>query len=106
MSWPGMKVTKKAVDVIPEMVHKLGRYWEQPAREKIMVDEHHAYMDTETFRALKDYSVTNPTGVYSGKMWKRYGNGWVLCWYEEDQKDPTYALIHHRRIVIEDGPKL
>lgn len=68
---------------IPPMTNKLGRYWKQPPRELIEVDDTHALMDKSTWKKLERYDCSVPSGVYSGKMWstelpngKRY-----LRWY-------------------------
>lgn len=96
-----MKVTKKATLVIPDMVHPLGKYWEQPSRENITVDEHNhrAHMDKKTMFQLHNYETTNPTGAYEGKMWRR---GMILCWYEQDPGDNKYLLTKKLDIVLTD----
>lgn len=83
---------------IPEMTDPLGRHWLQPKREELVIDETHALMSMSAFARLSDYSRTNPSGVYPGKMWRRqvtHANhalpcgvivpkgGWILCWYGE-----------------------
>ena len=67
---------------IPAMTHTLGKYWNQPAREAVLVDDTHAVMDTAAFDQLAEYSTTLPSGVYPGKMWRAESHGrWVLRWY-------------------------
>lgn len=63
-------------------------------------------MTLETARALPEYSVTNPTGVTPGKMWRRHNGAydqafirddgvprWVICRYENapplEERGPT-----------------
>lgn len=48
-----------------------------------------------TFDQLGEYSVTIPTGVFFGKLWKaQLWNGrWVVRGYEIDPTDPKMALI-------------
>lgn len=84
-----------AVYAIPPMLDPLGRYWLQPKREEIEVDATHAVMSRSAFAKLSDYSRSQPSGVYSGKMWKRLAErsqhlpcgeaveagAWLLCWY-------------------------
>lgn len=95
---------------IPPITHPMGKYWEQPPVESILVDETHALMDIKTFDALHDYSATIPTGAYPGKMWKRHDGAydprchpakrtWMLMWYG-DHKDPEKVSINHRKILI------
>jgi hypothetical protein len=90
---------------IPEMTHPLARYWRQPNRDAITIDDTHAIMSQETFDALADYSCSVPTGVYDGKMWK-YGRPyreprteWWLCWFAPSDK-PDCCSTHTRRIII------
>jgi hypothetical protein len=77
------------------MTDPLGRYWNQPSRDLILVDETHAVMTAHTFQQLSEYSATIPSGVYPGKMWRRLdgahdrkcpmdGCRWLLCWYGDD----------------------
>ena len=69
--------------MIPLMTHPLGQYWQQPARDAILVDDKHAVMSRASFRQLAEYSSSRPSGVYPGKMWKAItldGTAY-LCWY-------------------------
>lgn len=68
-------MSKAAIDnlkdhPVPPIKNELGKYWEQPPREQIVIDEKFAVMHSGTFEKLCDYSGSNPTGVYEGKMWK------------------------------------
>lgn len=86
--------------IIPPITDSLGRGWKQPHRRFIELDDTHALMSEQTFKALKEYSITMPTGVYNGKMWKRFANGeWYLVWFAPD-KDPSKARIEKRKILI------
>lgn len=55
---------------IPAMTDPLGRHWQQPGADSILIDDTHAIMDRQTFDSLADYSRSVPSGVYPGKMWK------------------------------------
>jgi hypothetical protein len=100
--------------MIPVMDHPLSRRWEQPSLDDILLDETHALMTQATFDALREYSCSQPTGVYPGKMWKRH-NGlydprcrpadrhWLLCWYDVSEKGPEYCSTKFRRIIVIDG---
>ena len=80
--------------MIPLMNHPLARYWDQPAREAIELDDKFAWMSLATFNELREYSCSYPSGVYPGKMWRRHEGlyefgcpvsrrRWLLCWYGE-----------------------
>jgi hypothetical protein len=100
------------------MTDPLGKYWEQPPREEILVDDTHAVMTKKNFEQLKDYSRSQPTGAYQGKMWKaqtlerlekpdglyiRWTGEWTLCWYGPDPKnEPGYVGNYYRQILIID----
>lgn len=91
--------------MIPTMTDPMGRYWRQPSRDEILVDEHHAVMDASALDALAEYSCTVPTGVYVGKMWKRrkvYSDKckeWLLCWFGPSDK-PEHCSIEVRPILL------
>lgn len=76
-------------NTIPEMTHPLSKSWDQPSASKIKIDDKIAEMDQETFDQLKDYSLSQPSGVYEGKMWKsnkhqfypQVPNVWHLHWF-------------------------
>ena len=86
---------------IPECVHPLSKHWDQPKNTEIEVDDTHALMSEESFEGLKEYSISVPTGVYAGKMWRaqRY-NEWRLCWYEEIDLDNKEMCIVKSRIIL------
>jgi hypothetical protein len=63
---------------IPEMTNPLGRHWIQPNKNEMLIDENIAVMSKAAFDKLEHYECSNPSGVYSGKMW-RWKN--FLMWY-------------------------
>lgn len=89
--------------MIPAMTDPMGRYWRQPPRESIEVDDTHALMTMATFKALPEYSCTIPSGVYPGKMWRRHDGAhdhmrkrppiWMLCWFGEDKDGKCEILF-------------
>lgn len=94
------------------MTHPLSAYWDQPAREQILVDQTAAVMNRKTFDALAEYSTSLPTGVYEGKMWKRdqpsrmmtdgeIVHNWFLVWYDKSP-DPEKCMIKQAIIFIID----
>jgi len=98
------EIVKYANEVIPSMTDPLGKYWSQPELSKILIGEVYAAMSQETFNQLKDYSLTNPTGVYEGKMWRSQHNqnGMMfhyLHWWENSE-DPDKCKHHTRKILI------
>lgn len=85
---------------IPDMTHPLGRVWDQPKRENILLDETHAVMSEKDFAELCEYSRTIPSGKYVGKMWKAKIDGkWFLVWYDYDP-NPDYLTIPSREILL------
>lgn len=93
--------------IIPDMVHPFGKYWEQPDKSKILIDDKHALMSRHTLEELKEYSTTIPTGAYEGKMWKAClytGNGkemdWYLRWYDSHPTDLELVQVCSRRIIL------
>lgn len=89
------------MSTIPVMVDPLGRYWEQPDRSEIEIDDTYALMSKAAFDKLADYSMSIPSGTYIGKMWKCHykQNEWFLVWYGED-KEPGFVTINKRRILV------
>ena len=95
----------EAIHPIPPMTDPQGKYWDQPPRFDILMDDKHALMTQATFGKLQDYSSSIPTGAYPGKMWKRRNDfwdesqGWLLVWMDV-HRDPDTVSIHHRGILI------
>jgi hypothetical protein len=85
-------------------------------------DDHRAFVASlpkyhfksiEDMRRLPEYSATNPTGVFPGKVWRRHDglydrnarlNGlqprWIICTYEEIPDDPTMCKNGRYRPVV------
>lgn len=91
----------------------MGKHWEQPPIEDILVDDTHTVMTRSTFLQLKNYSRTNPTGAYQGKMWRREEPDlregsikptlWLLCWFGPDPRnEPGYVGNYYREILLID----
>jgi len=83
----------------------MGKNWVQPNLEDIEIDDTHALMTKRVLDQLADYSCTNPSGVYPGKMWRRRkdyhdeSKGWFLCWYGISEK-PDFCSNHVREILL------
>lgn len=91
---------------IPEMTHPLREQWAQPGRDKIRFLHGNAVVSVETFKALKEYSATFPSGVYAGKMWRReYLKGsetrHLLLWYSDTKDKPGYCDINKVDLIID-----
>lgn len=102
----------EALEPIPPITDPMGKYWKQPDRREILIDETHAVMSQRTFEQLATYSASFPTGVYEGKMWKRHNGAhdqeflarggkpeWYLVWYGK-HPDPEKVSNNLRKILI------
>ncbi len=102
----GTRVVEKGrPTAISPITNPLGKHWEQPAHDEVIIDETHAFMSQSVCDQLKQYDSTNPTGTYEGKMWKRESGGKLwLIFYDVDWKehDPKMLTINSRRIVINE----
>jgi hypothetical protein len=92
------------IDEIPVMTDPLSQYWHQPDRSEIEIDDTHAIMKSDTFDKLLDYSRSQPTGVYVGKMWKcehfiDKKSVWFLKWFGFSS-EPDMCTINKRKIII------
>lgn len=86
-------------ETIPPMTHPLSRHWIQPSVHNIEIDETHALMGEVSFKELKDYSASLPSGVYEGKMWKsKYRGSWYLVWYGFAEGD--FCSNNFREILL------
>lgn len=102
------------IETIPPITDPMGKNWDQPAVDEIDLSEGVARMSKSTFDNLAEYSATNPSGVYPGKMWKRHDGlfdpkcnpserQWLLCWYDISSRGPEWCSNHWRKIVLTDG---
>lgn len=87
--------------VIPPITDPLGRYWKQPKVSDIEIDNNHALMEEETLDQLMEYSCSQPTGVYVGKMWKSktYDGRWILRWFGYGESE-DYCSNRSRSILV------
>jgi hypothetical protein len=110
--FPPSELAMEQTTVIPPITHPLGIHWDQPSTSEILLDDKYAVMPLRVFQELSEYSATNPTGVYEGKMWKRHDGAfdrafiarggkpiWLLCWYGPSSR-PGYVSNHSRKILI------
>lgn len=94
-------MAKSQAHPVPPMTHPYGQYWKQPSRFEIEIDDTHAMMSRASFDALLDYSASQPTGAYEGKMWKAHykRDGWCLRWFGPSDK-PDMVSVNGRKILI------
>ncbi|MCS2198022.1 hypothetical protein NXW20_21580 [Bacteroides faecis] len=52
------------------MTHPYGMCWQQPPTYLILIDDTHAVMSRLDFEILMDYTRSQPSALYNGKMWK------------------------------------
>lgn len=88
-------------DEIPKITDPMGKHWEQPELSEIILHMSRAVMDKKAFNLLKDYSRTNPSGVYVGKMWKArmLDGSWKLRWYSPGDSS-EYLCVKQRTIAL------
>ena len=88
---------------IPPITDPLGKYWEQPEQAEISLSLSHAHMSAETWRKLKHYQSSIPSGTYDGKMWKKqdWRGRWILCWYGP-HSNPELISINYLRIQVHE----
>ena len=95
---------KKETNLIPEITHPLGRYWDQPDSDNFIFQKDRILIKEVDFNKLKEYFTSIPTGAYIGKMWKRhiitdFGEEWYLCWYGE-HPEPGILSINTIKIKV------
>jgi hypothetical protein len=89
------------VNTIPPITDPLGEYWDQPNRDDILIDDEWALMTQDTLGRLMEYSMSYPTGVYDGKMWKfrTFSGVWYLRWYGPSDQPGKYS-INSRKVLL------
>lgn len=74
---------------------------------EMLIDGDTAIVSRRDFDRLPEYSTSNPTGVYVGKVWKRVRPEAGVCQlgsYEENDPPNEYVLTNFRTlIVVDDG---
>lgn len=92
---------------IPPITNRLGMGWEQPDAAEILVDDEYAVMSNEAFDKLKDYTDSQPTALYDGKMWKscyrtKCGPLWVLHYcFNEDMENNLIDIAARDILILE-----
>jgi hypothetical protein len=97
--------------VIPEITDGLGLGWKQPPRDLILLNEDTAVMARATWERLAEYSCSNPSGVYDGKMWRQHSGARdyrakeitpYLCWYGPSDLPGSCSINYRRVFLLED----
>lgn len=71
------------------------RYWRQPDRSEIIVDDTHALMSLSAFNELQDYPEKYHAYRYVGKMCRDKD---LFYWYGH-HRDENMVSLHFRRIL-------
>lgn len=91
-------------NVIPPITHPLGLGCVQncqPPLDRILIDDTHAVMLESDWNRLNEYSMSIPTGVYAGKMWKAiFRDGSVLRWYSDSQKEGCCDINQRDALIV------
>ena len=91
--------------IIPDIVHPLGKYWEQPNKDNILIDDTHALMNEHSLDELYEYSMSIPTGVYVGKMWKsKVSDKWILRWFGNEIDKGLLPILSREILISEEMP--
>jgi len=93
---------KNASEIIPPITHELGKHWEQPNLDGILISDNFALFKNQSdIKKLSEYSTSNPSGVYEGKMWLAIDTSKVLLlsWYGVGEQ-PNVCTINRRQIIL------
>lgn len=77
------------------------RDWNTPRRNEILaIDKDYVIITKETLAKLPDYTNSEPTGKYNGKMWKAkaHTGEWMFCWC--NNADGDFIDINYRQVLI------
>lgn len=89
---------------IPPIVCELGQSWAidyQPSPKNVLVDDKYAVMYKGGFDKLLDYSHSQPTALYNGKMWKgKYSGKWYLFFCSDEDEKTNSISVNNREILI------
>ncbi|QFY42947.1 hypothetical protein F6R98_10260 [Candidatus Methylospira mobilis] len=89
-----------AINTIPKITDPMGKCWDQPSLQNIIIDDTHALMSNDDLNRLSEYSSSIPSGVYPGKMWRaKWRDTWLLRWYGESDV-PGMCSNNQREILI------
>ena len=94
-----------SMNIIPPMTDAHGKYWVQPDPRGFVLDDDYVLMDKLDFDLLPDYTNSEPTGKYNGKMWKgRFqtlkGEKWFLMWCHDENKLSNQIYKSSREILV------
>jgi len=94
-------------NIIPPMTHAYGSCWQQPPTHLILIDDTHAVMYRIVFEKLMDYTRSQPSALYNGKVWKGQclSEGtmkWFLFYCLNENVKANEIDIANREILIID----
>ncbi len=98
-------------NAIPPITDPMGKYWRQPDRHAILLDDTHAIMPQHVFDSLSEYNCSMPTGVYPGKMWKCHVGSydsrvkvedryWQLRWFGVHPTELESLVTNNARTIL------
>lgn len=92
-------------NTIPPMTNSLGKHWVQPDPSGFVLDDDYVLMSKLDFDLLPDYTNSEPTGKYNGKMWKGQfnttkGKKWFLAWCHDENEVSNLICISYREILV------
>lgn len=88
---------------VPPITEPLGRYWEQPDPTNWLFSPTEVLMPAADLLLLSDYSYSQPSAVYEGKMWRlrnfpERDPNWYLHWWGPSE-NPQMCRNHVRKII-------
>ncbi|GAB4059149.1 hypothetical protein GCM10028811_12470 [Uliginosibacterium sediminicola] len=87
------------MNAIPPMTDERGRHWRQPSCDRVLIDDTHAVVSKADFDMLSNYSTSNPSGVYPGKMWRaEWAGKHYLRWFGDG--GPTKCTNNQRLLIV------
>lgn len=86
---------------IPRAANPLAKYWQQPPRDRVLVDDGLAMMAQRDFDTLQDCTGQRPAPPVEGIMWRvRFRGVWWLMWYERSLLTEGSVETNWRQIVV------
>lgn len=95
-------ISSDVAALIPPVEEKY-YHWDNPRREDILaIDKDYVIMTRGAFAKLPDYTASEPTLKYNGKMWRMNTkkDGWLFCWC--NNSDGQFIDINYRKVLFLD----
>jgi hypothetical protein len=114
MSAQKVKWAPKGDSLIPLMnatTDPMSKNWNQTSPSLFFVGREYIFITKAVFDQMPEYSCSDPTGVYPGKMWvscpEMYNHmyptplrGWFLCWFIEAPYNPAKCIRISRPVHV------